>query len=673
MSITRPLFSAVFLLAACQHAEPTPPPPVKAEPAKPVVEPAKPPPTPAELLSSACLDSLATAKQGLVAVTNLKGDRTVDNTLVPLNGVYVTISNALNRAGLYAEVHPDKSMQEAARGCEQQLSGFTSEMLLNRPLFDAISAVKLDGADDVTKRFVMQTLRDFRRAGVDKDEATRKRLTAIDEELTKLSQSFSKNIAEDTRTVKVDAAALAGLPQDFIDAHKAGADGKVSVTTNYPDYGPVMTYATSDALRKELYVAFKSRADKDNEKLMAQVLTLRAERAKLLGFSDWADYVTGDKMIQNGKNASDFIERVSKLAKKRGEKDYAELLKELKTVDKTAKSVEDFQKTFLENRVKVKQYAVDSKDVRPYFPFRQTLAGLLDITGAVYDLQYVAVTDAATWHKSVLVYDVMRGAKKLGRIYLDMHPRENKYKHAAQFGLVEGTPTQLPEGVLVCNFAEGDELMEHDDVVTMFHEFGHLMHHILGGTQKWIRQTGTATEHDFVEAPSQMFEEWAWSHETLSRFAKNAKGEVIPKALVEKMRKADKFGVGTQTLQQMFYASVSLRFHQADPAKLDQLALVKDLQAKLTPFPFVEGTRMHCSFGHLMGYSAVYYTYMWSLVIAKDMLSAFEGKSLMDTKITYSYRDKVIGAGGTKDAADLVKDFLGRPYDFKAFEKFLSQ
>jgi thimet oligopeptidase len=434
-----------------------------------------------------------------------------------------------------------------------------------------------------------------------------------------------------------------------------------------------MTYATSDAVRKELYVAFKSRADKDNEKLLAQVLTLRAERAKLLGFSDWADYVTGDKMIQNGKNASDFIERVSKLAKKRGEKDYAELLKELKTLDKTAKGVEDFQKGFLENRVKVKQYAVDSKDVRPYFPFRQTLAGLLDITGAVYDLQYVAVPDAATWHPSVLVYDVMRSGKKLGRIYLDLHPRENKYKHAAQFGLVEGTLTQLPEGVLVCNFAAGDELMEHDDVVTMFHEFGHLMHHILGGTQKWIRQTGTATEHDFVEAPSQMFEEWAWSHETLSRFAKNAKGDVIPKALVEKMRKADKFGVGTQTLQQMLYASISLRFHQADPAKLDQLALVKELQAKLTPFAYVEGTRMHCSFGHLMGYSAAYYTYMWSLVIAKDMLSAFDGKSLMDTKITYSYRDKVIGAGGTKDAADLVKDFLGRPYDFKAFEKFLSQ
>lgn len=664
-----------LLLVSCAHTEPAPAPAPAAEPvaAKPVEAPKPPPPTPAEVLLSTCRSELGKAKQNLGALVAATGDRTVDNTLVPLNGIYVTVSGQVNRAGLFAEVHPDTKIQDAARTCEQECSSFVSELLLNRALFDALSAVKLDGADDDTKRFVTQSLRDFRRAGVDKDEPTRKRLIAIDEELTKTGQEFSKNIASDVRTVKVTAAELAGLPQDFIDAHKPDADGKISLTTNYPDYGPVMTYAQSDATRKALYTQFRSRGDANNEKLLAQVLVLRAERAKLLGFTDWADYITGDKMIRSGKNASDFIDRVSKLAKKRADKDYAELLKELKTVDKNAKEVADFQKAFLDNRVKVKQYSVDSKEVRAYFPFRQTLAGLLDITGAVYDIQYVAVKDAEVWHPSVVVYDVMRGTEKLGRIYLDLHPRENKYKHAAQFSLREGTLEQLPEGVLVCNFAEGDELMEHGDVVTMFHEFGHLMHHILGGKHRWIRQSGVATEHDFVEAPSQMFEEWASNHETLSRFAKNAKGEVIPKALVEKMRRADKFGVGLQVLQQMFYASVSLRFHQADPSKLDQLALVKELQAKITPFKYVEGTHMHTSFGHLIGYSAVYYTYMWSLVIAKDMLSAFEGKSLMDTKITYSYRDKVLAPGGTKDAADLVKDFLGRPYDFKAYEKYLSQ
>jgi thimet oligopeptidase len=187
-----------------------------------------------------------------------------------------------------------------------------------------------------------------------------------------------------------------------------------------------------------------------------------------------------------------------------------------------------------------------------------------------------------------------------------------------------------------------------------------------------VRQSGVATEADFVEAPSQMFEEWGWSHETLSRFARHYQtGEVIPKELVAKMRRAEKFGLGTQTAQQMFYAAISLGFHQADPAKLDQLAMVKAQQKKYTPFGYVEGTRFHTSFGHLVGYSSMYYTYMWSLVIAKDLLTPFEKPGLLATSVTHRYRDAILAAGGTKDAADLVKDFLGRKYDFKAFERFL--
>jgi thimet oligopeptidase len=275
---------------------------------------------------------------------------------------------------------------------------------------------------------------------------------------------------------------------------------------------------------------------------------------------------------------------------------------------------------------------------------------------------------------------VRAGARgdKLGRIYLDMHPREGKYKHAAQFPLKDGVRgVQLPEGVLVCNFPDpgqggGPALMEHDDVVTMFHEFGHLMHHVLGGHQRWISQSGVATEWDFVEAPSQMFEEWAWSTTTLQRFARHhATGEVIPAELVEKMRRADKFGLGTATVQQIFYAAISLGFHLADPERLDQLAEIQRLQKHYTPFRYVPGTKFHASFGHLVGYSAMYYTYQWSLVIAKDLLTPFAQHGLMATAITRAYRDKVLVPGGSRDAAELVRDFLGRPYDFVAFEHYL--
>ncbi len=668
---TRRLAFLAAAIVACGPKRPATEQTVK----EPVVEkPVVKPKSPEELFLAECRIGLVAAREILPQILEVEGERTVGNTLKALNELHTGLSNTLSMAGLYAEVHPTESVREAARTCEQEAATFATEMQLNRPLYDAIAAVKVDPADAEAGRFQERGLRDFRRAGVDKDNATRERLTSIDDELTKLGQQFSKNIADDVRAVAVAPAQLAGLPDDFIASHPPDAAGAVKITTDYPDYNPFMAYAEDDEARRQLYVAFRSRADQHNEPLLAQVLALRDEKAELLGYDNFADYITEDKMIKSAKHAAEFIERVSKLAQARARKDYAELLKELKSVDKKASRVEDWQKPYLENRVKVKKYEVDSKDVRPYFPYQQTLGGLLDITSTIYDIQYAPAADAVVWHADVKVFDVKRGAEHLGRIYLDMHPRDGKYKHAAQFTLHDGVAgAQLPEGVLVCNFARGNELMEHDDVVTMFHEFGHLMHHVLGGGHVWIRHSGVATELDFVEAPSQMFEEWAWSHETLSRFARNAAGEVIPPELVARMRKADKFGVGTHTVQQMFYASLSLRFHSIEPDKLDQLAELKRLQAKYTPFRYVDGTRFHTSFGHLIGYSAMYYTYMWSLVIAKDLLTPFQKQGLMNTEVTHAYRDAILVPGGTKDAAELVKDFLGRDYNFKAFEKYLSE
>jgi len=495
---------------------------------------------------------------------------------------------------------------------------------------------------------------------------------------TLVGNEFDKNIAEDTRSIDIDPKRLGGLPADWVAAHKVH-DGVVTITTDYPDYIPVISYATDDDLRKQLYIKFTSRGDAHNEDLLKQLLVLRAEKAKLLGYKDWADYISADKMLKGGKAEADFITRVSKLAAPRAKKDYDELLKQLKKTDPKAKAVAAWQKFYLEQQVKKEQYSVDAGEVRKYFGYDATLAGLLDITSKLYDIQYQPISnDPVAWHPDVKVFDVMRGGDRLGRIYLDMHPRPDKFKHAAQFPIHDGvTGKQLPEGALVCNLPDpktssGPALMDHGDAVTMFHEFGHLMHHILGGKHHWARLSGVATEQDFVEAPSQMFEEWAWSYETLQRFAKDPDGKTIPEDLVKRMLKARKFGEGTGTAQQMLYAAISLGFHQADPAKLDQLKMVKELQAKYTPFAYVEGTKFHTSFGHLNGYSSMYYTYQWSLVIAKDMLTGFAKTGLMSTDVAHRYRDMVLAPGGSKDAADLVKDFLGRPYDFKAFEAYLS-
>jgi len=610
--------------------------------------------------------------------------RTIDDTLVRYNQLLTAASASNALAGLMSEVHPDEAIRDAARECEQEVSRFYSDLALDREMYDALAAVDVSGADADTQRFVAHTLRDYRRAGVDKPPEVRTRLKQIDEELTKLGQSFSKNISEDVRAIEVtDPARLAGLPPDFITAHPPDAKGKIRITTDYPDYNPFMTYAADDDLRRQLYVAFRSRGDQRNEAALRDILKLRAEKASLLGFANWADYITADKMIGSGGRAAEFLDKVWKLAAPRADEDYKELLRQLTTVMPGASAVADWQKTWLENLVKKERYEVDASWVRQYFPYDRVLAGLLEITAEIFDLTYVTASDAERWHPSVLAYDVMRGTTKLGRIYLDMHPRDGKYKHAAQFPLKDGVRgAQLPEGVLVCNFpvpepASGSRppsagLMEHEDVVTMFHEFGHLMHHVLGGHQRWITHSGVSTEWDFVEAPSQMFEEWAWSYETLARFARHHEtGAVIPRSLVDKMRRADKFGLGTATVQQIFYAAISLGFHRTDPDTLDQLAEVQRLQKRYTPFAYVPGTRFHASFGHLVGYSAMYYTYQWSLVIAKDLLTPFEASGLMATDVTYAYRDKVLVPGGSRDAAELVHSFLGRDYDFRAYERFL--
>jgi thimet oligopeptidase len=265
---------------------------------------------------------------------------------------------------------------------------------------------------------------------------------------------------------------------------------------------------------------------------------------------------------------------------------------------------------------------------------------------------------------------VSLAGEQLGRIYLDLHPRENKYNHAAQFTLTDGIAgRQLPEGILVCNFPKG--LMEHDDVVTLFHEFGHLVHHILAGRVDWSRFSGVATEWDFVEAPSQLLEEWAWDAGVLQTFARNAEGEPIPADLVAAMKRADDFGKGYHARTQMFYAAMSYWFHTDRPS--DLTAATISLQDKYSMFSYVPGTHMSAGFGHLEGYSSGYYTYMWSLVIAKDLFSAFDPEDLFAPEVAHRYRDLVLAPGGTRDAADLVEDFLGRPYTFDAYAAWLAR
>ena len=671
---------ALGLTAACGSPQTK-----KAEtPAKESAMPAKPE-TPAQALERRCADALTTAKgsrEQIVAMTGKTGVATRDAVLAAFNRMQTSLSNAEAESSLWRSVHPNSDMRRIAESCERDVAALATALSLDRQLYEVFAALDMAGADAGTTRLVTKTLEDFKRSGVDKDEATRRRIRQLNDEIVKIGQEFSKTIIQDKRTVWVEPKELAGLPQDWIDAHKPATEGehvgKVAVTTDYPDYIPFMTYSTSDRARRELYTVYRQRGTPDNTGNLQRLLELRYELATLLGYPNWAAFVTENKMIGSEKNAAEFIEKIRTIADKRMVAERALLLKELQTIDKKAKVVEDWQQAFVVGRVKKKKFDFDAQALRPYFHYDKVKKGLLDLTANLFGLEY-RKADVPVWNDEVEAFDVYEkaGGKLLGRIYLDMHPRDDKYKHAAQFTLKNGLDgVQLPAGVLVCNFPSpktGNGLMEHKQVETFFHEFGHLMHHVLGGNQKWMRFSGVATEWDFVEAPSQIFEEWATDYATLARFATNDKGETIPQALVEKMRRAEEFGKALWVRHQMFYAAVSLNFHNRNPKGLDHDKLVAEMMGRYSPYPFVPETHMQNSFGHLNGYSAIYYTYMWSLVIAKDMFSRFEKAGILDVKTAMDYRRSILEPGGSKDAAELVRDFLGRAYDFKSFQAWLER
>lgn len=580
------------------------------------------------------------------------------------------LSNVAAVGSLLANVHPLEAVRSTCEQAEVEVDRFVTELRQDRALHDVFAAADPAGLDPAAARLLGRTLDDFRRAGVDLDDATRARLARINERLTEVGQEFGRTIRDDVRAVRVTPDRLAGMPADWLEAHPVGDDGLVTVTTDYPDSVPVRMFAHDADVRRQVTEAFLDRGWPENEARLQEIFALRHELATLVGYDDWASYDADVKMIRSGPAIPEFIDRIAAAAEEPMRRDLELLLERYRRDVPGAASITSADSLYYEELVRQERHDVDAQQVRTYFDFARVRQGLLDVTARLFGIEYVEATDVTPWHEDVTAYDVLRDGERIGRIHLDLHPREGKYKHAAQFTLVDGLAgRQLAEGALVCNFSRG--LMEHDHVVTLFHEFGHLVHHVLAGAGEWTRFSGVATEWDFVEAPSQMLEEWAWDADVLRTFAVSPTGEPIPAALVERMRAADDFGKGYHARTQMFYAAMSYWFHTSRPA--DLTAEMRSLQERYSPFPPIPDTHMFASFGHLSGYSSAYYTYMWSLVIAKDLFSAFDPDNLFAPDVAGRYRDRVLAPGGSRDAADLVADFLGRPYTFDAYAAWLAR
>lgn len=609
---------------------------------------------------------LRTAR-ALVATLTDGTDRPANEVIDLWNQIDIAVANATTCAELIGEVHPDEAVRDRAEQASQDGAAFVTERGQNTALYAVVAAVEPAGLDADAARLLAKVLLDFRRSGVDRDEATRARLAEIAERLVVVGQDFSRQIRDDVRSIRVEPDRLAGLPEDWLAAHPAEDDGLVTVTTDYPDLVPVMTFARDRETRLALAAENIRRAWPANDAVLAEMVALRHEQATLLGYDGWPDFDAEVKMIGTGDAIGAFIDRIAGLAAAGAARDRDLLLARARAEDPDIPALMTGDTAYYTELIRREQYDVDAQQVRTHFHFSRVRQGLLSVTGRLFDLSYEEV-EAPAWHRDVASYDVIRDGARLGRIHLDLHPREGKFKHAAQFDLVTGVDgVQLPEGALVCNFSR--DLMEHSDVVTLFHEFGHLVHHILGGQQRMARFSGVATEWDFVEAPSQLLEEWAWDGDILRSFATNAEGDPIPVDLVERMRQGKDVAAALAVRTQMYYAAVSYRLHRDRPADQDGAVAAAREEYSLIEAP--ADTHFHTAFGHLEGYGSGYYTYMWSQVISRDLFSAFDPADLFNAEIAGRYRDQILARGGSADTADLVADFLGRPYSFDAYAAWL--
>ncbi|PZU59615.1 MAG: peptidase M3 [Sphingobium sp.] len=620
-------------------------------------------------VNARCAALLDLGQRARTALEARTGKATMARDFADYDTLGLVLGDGSGEMQLVSETSTSKPVREAAEACVQKLSDAITAVGLSRPIYDRLSAIPHKGLDAKSAFTLDKMLTNYKLAGVDKDDATRAKVAQLQKEITETGLLFSKNIREDKGDIPLKPAELAGLPQDYLDAHKPGTDGLVHLTFDYPDIFPILDFASIRETRRKVTTAFANRGYPANEAVLKTLLEKRYDLARTLGYPDYATLVTADKMIGNPERAAKFIEDVNVAAKPGADADYAELLAFAKTVDPAITRLERYDNSYMSNLLRKQKYAVDAAEVREYFTYDKARKGIFQLVHDLFGAD-IRPWDTPVWDKSVTAWELYDHGKLVGRFYLDMHPREGKYNHAAQFPIRTGIEgRQIPVGALVTNFpATGP--MDHDDVTTFLHEFGHLIHDLYSGHTQYGTQSMGNLQWDFIEAPSQLLEEWTWDYDTLKGFASNAKGEPIPEVLVRKMNAGRHFGEPGMWKGQLAYSAVSLNFYNRAPDF--PLGPMYDEQiARYSMFQPIPGTHPYASFGHLDGYSAIYYTYVWSKAIALDLFTKFKAAGIRNPQVAMQYRKLVLDPGGSEDANRLIESFLGRPLSLEAFKQEL--
>ena len=599
------------------------------------------------------------------ALEAAKGTATVATTLAAYDQLYRVIGDGNGEAGFYREVSITPESREAGEQCEVRMASEGTKLSLSRPIYERIKAIK-PPADEPTRLYLTRVLSAFERAGIALDDAGRAKAQVLTDEVSKLNTEFEANIPKGQRTITTTAAELDGVPQDFIDAHKPGPDGKITLRTDSTDYVPVLTYAKSPELRQRFYREYQLRAHPTNDEVLRNLINKRDELAKLVGRPNYATLNFEDRMLNTPDKVQSLLDQMNAAARPAADRDMAKKLAALKQIQPGSTKLEPWDNGYVGRLVQKQSYGYDRQEARNYFNYDNVRDGILKLTEDMFGVD-IRPWNTPKWDSLVEAYEMYDHGKLIGRFYFDSHPRPGKYEHANAVPLRAGVGAGIPVAALVMNLPAGKGLMEHSDVVTFLHEYGHLLHAIFGGqNQRWAYQSGVTTEWDFVEAPSQMLENWVYDYGTLKNFALDASGKPIPAELVEKMNKARYFSLGMDDMRQLGLSNVSLQYY-LHPAPADLGAAARAADAKYDLLPPAPYSQFQDAFSHLGSYGAAYYTYRQSIVIADDLFTKFQANGLRNPATAAEYRKLVLAPGGTKPAAELIQDFLGRPLSIDAY------
>ena len=592
--------------------------------------------------------------------------------------------DAVNRLTILKDVHPEKDVRLAAADVEEAAGKYLVELMARRDVYAALDGyAKTAGAkeklDPEQRRLMDLTLRDFRRNGLSLPEEQQKKLVAIQQRLVELQSQFGLNLNSNTSHIVVTEAELQGLPEAYVKRLKDAPDGKGKIVTcKYPDYFPFMENAVDGAARRRLYVAFQTREAEKNTPLMKEAIRLRDQAAKLLGYQNHADFVTEERMAKSSGNVKAFLEDLRARLVPRRDADYAKLtaLKREMTGDANA-VLEPWDTSFYFNQLKKRDWALDTEAIRAYFPMETVLKGLFSVYEQLFSIRIARVEGADTWANVPLfeITDASDGSH-VAHFYLDLYPREGKYGHAAAAGVTVarrmGDKYLAPIALMMTNFnpstPEAPSLLSHDEVETLFHEFGHIMHQTLTAA-RYGSLSGTAVARDFVEAPSQMLENWVFEKDVLDRMSGHYQdpSKKLPAETVAKLKAARTFNAGYHYTRQIFLALFDQAIHTSGP-DVDVDAVDRELYAKVLALKPVEEARFPATFNHLMGgYDSGYYGYLWSEVFADDMFTKFKANGVLDAATGMSYRRNILEPGKMLDADVLLKNFLGREPNKDAF------